>query len=77
MVTSHTPETMQTGNNWRDYKYYITGIKSFTIDNVSISAEGINENTTVEITITITTNNGSRDVTYSKKIKDLGLKIQK
>ena len=65
----------QTGDWWNP-QYYINRINSFTIENVSISAEGINENTTVKITITITTNYGSRDVTYSKTIKELGLKKQ-
>ena len=69
---TYTPNKTSTGNNW-NRQYYITGINSFNIPDVSISGEGINENTTVKITIKVTTNNGSRDVTYSKTIKELGL----
>lgn len=74
-ITSYETSTSR---SWEGYNftYYITGIKSFTIENVSISAEGINENTTVKIEITITANNNSRTVTYSKTIKELGLKKQ-
>ena len=55
----------------RPTRYYITGISSFEISNVSISGEGINEDTEVKITITITANGSSRTVTYSSKIGDL------
>jgi hypothetical protein len=64
-------ETSTTTSGWGWISYYITGIKTFKIDNVSISAEGINENTTVNIEITITANNNSRTVTYSSTIGDL------
>ena len=57
-------------------KYYIAGINTFKIENVSITGEGIDENTAVEIQITITTNNGSRTVTYSSTIGNLGLNEQ-
>ena len=60
----------------RPTRYYITGIKTFKIENVSITGEGIDENTAVEIQITITTNNGSRTVTYSSTIGNLGLNEQ-
>ena len=73
--TSYTIDKEQTGN-WWNYQYYITGISSFTIENVSISGEGIDDTTEVSITITITTDYGSQIVTYSKTIKELGLKLQ-
>lgn len=62
-----------TSNESQSRKYYITGINSFNIPDVSISGEGINENTTVKITITVTTNYGSRSVTYTSVIGSLGL----
>ena len=63
-----TPATRKSGN-----KYYITGITSFKIENVSINGAAINDNTKVEIQIEITTDNGSRTVTYSSTIGSLGL----
>ena len=57
----------------RPTRYYITGITAFEINDIKITGENIDDNTIVTITITVTTNNGSRDVTYSKKIKELGL----
>ena len=68
--------TNRTGNNWRDYKYFITGISEFSISDVSISGVGIDGNTNVEIMITITDNNHSRTVTYSSTIGNLGLTQQ-
>ena len=73
--TSYTIDKEQTGN-WWNYQYYITGISSFTIENVSISGEGIDDTTEVSITITITTDYGSQIVTYSKTINELGLQKQ-
>ena len=63
-----TPATRKSGN-----KYYITGITSFKIENVSINGAAINANTKVEIQIEITTDYGSRTVTYSSTIGSLGL----
>ena len=64
--------TYTTNNLKKSSKYYyITGIKSFTISNVSISGEGINEDTEVKITITITANGNSRTVTYRSTIGGL------
>ena len=74
-LTSYKTSTTRTGTT-NNRKYYITGINSFTIENVSISGEGINEGTTVKIEITITANNNSRTVTYSKTINELGLEKQ-
>lgn len=71
-VTSYETVNTQTGNWWSP-QYYINGINSFTIENVSISAEGINNDTNVVIVITITANNNSETVTYSSTIGDLGL----
>ncbi|MBR5105191.1 MAG: hypothetical protein IKU93_02010 [Alistipes sp.] len=66
-----TPATRKSGS-----KYYITGITSFKIENVSINGAAINANTKVEIQIEITTNNGSKTVTYSSTIGSLGLQKQ-
>ena len=71
MVLTCTPNKMSTGK-----QYYITGIREFSISNVSISGVGIDRNTNVEIQITITTNNGSRTVTYSSTIGNLDLTQQ-
>ena len=73
--TTYTTTTTSTGNNWNK-KYYITGISSFNIPDVSISGADIDENTTVKITITITTNYGSKTVTYNSTIGNLGLEAQ-
>ena len=73
---SYTTENMRTGNNWKNYQYYITGINSFTIENVSISGADISGDTNVEIVITITTDNDSRTVKYSGTIDKLGLTLQ-
>lgn len=75
-LTSYTTENTQTGDNWWNYQYYITGINSFTIENVSISGADISGDTNVEIVITITTDNGSRTVKYSGTIDKLGLTLQ-
>ena len=72
-LTTYTTTTTSTGNNWNK-KYYITGISSFKIENVSISGQGINGDTNVTIKITITTNYGSKTVTYSSTIGNLGLR---
>ena len=69
---TYEANTMSTGSGM-NRQYYITGIKTFKIENVSFSGEGINGDTTVEISITITANNNSRTVKYSKKINELGL----
>ena len=74
-LTSYKTMTTST-SNWGWTSYYITGISSFNISNVSISGEGIDKNTNVEIEITITTDNGSRTVTYNNTIDKLGLKKQ-
>ena len=74
-LTTYTTTTTTTGYyNW--ISYYITGISSFEISDVSISAEDINTNTNVAIEITITTNYGSKTVTYNSKIGNLGLSQQ-
>ena len=65
--------TKQSGNWWSP-SYYITGISSFEIKDVSISGAGIDTNTYVTIKITITANNNSRTVEYYSTIRDLGLK---
>ena len=75
-LDSYTTENMRTGNNRWNYQYYITGINSFTIENVSISGADISGDTNVEIVITITTDNGSRTVKYSGTIDKLGLNLQ-
>ena len=68
-LTTYTTTTTSTGN--KNKKYYITGISSFNIPDVSISGADIDENTTVKITITITTNYGSKTVTYNSTIGNL------
>ena len=70
--TSYTTNTTSTGIFW-NRQYYITGISGFSISNVSIGGVGIDDNTTVEIEITISTNSGSQTVTYSNTIRNLGL----
>ena len=70
---TYTPNTNDYWE-WGRHKYFITGIKTFNIENISISGVGIDENTDVEIQITITANNDSRTVTYSSTIGSLGLK---
>lgn len=77
---TYTTNKTSTGNYWNQ-QYYIIGISGVSISNVSISGVGIDDNTTVEIEITISTstnygNSDSRTVTYSSTIRDLGLTIQ-
>ena len=72
---TYTTTNTRSGNG-NNRKYYITGISSFKIENVSISGQGINENTKVTIEIKITTDYGSNTVTYSSTIGNLGLKAQ-
>jgi hypothetical protein len=73
---SYTTKNTRT-SNWGNYQYYITGINSFEIENVSISGEGIDNNTKVEIQITLTTdNNQTGTATYSSTIGGLGLTLQ-
>ena len=75
VLKSYTTTTTTT--NWGWTSYYITGINSFTIENVSISGENINDNTNVVIEIKITTdNNKTANVTYSSTIGTLGLQKQ-
>jgi serine/threonine protein phosphatase PrpC len=69
---TYTPNKTSQGNSW-NRKYYITGISGFSISDVSISGEGIDDETEVSITITITYNNNSRSVTYTSVIGSLGL----
>lgn len=73
---TYTTNTKRTGYYWGNYKYFITGINKFEIENISISGVGIDGNTNVEIMITITANNNSRTVTYSSTIGNLGLTQQ-
>ena len=77
---TYTTNKTSTGNYWNQ-QYYIIGISGVSISNVSISGVGIDDNTTVEIEITISTstnygNSDSRTVTYSSTIRDLGLTTQ-
>ena len=70
---TYTTNNTSTGSYW-NRQYYITGISGFSISNVSIGGVGIDDNTTVEIQITLTTDrNNTGTVTYSRRIGDLGL----
>ncbi len=66
----------RTSSTSRPTRYYITGITAFGIDDIKITGENIDDNTIVSITITVKTNYGSKKVTYSTTIKELGLEKQ-
>ena len=71
-------ESVNSGSNWwPTYTYYITGVESFSIADVSVTGTGISSDTNVTITITVTSdrqqNNRSRTVTYTSTIGELGL----
>ena len=75
--TSRTNET--TGNWWNQTtSYYITGLREFTIQDVSITRDNIDENTRVTIIITLTTdrNNNTGSVEITRTIGELGLTKQ-
>ena len=77
VVENQTLTSYETSRSSSGQRYYITGINSFTIENVSISGADISGDTNVEIEITITTNYDSRTVKYSGTIdKLLDLKLQ-
>lgn len=69
-------KSTETIGSWWNQTYYITGLREFTIQNVSITGDNIDENTNVTITITVTSDrqqSGSRTVTYTNTIGELGL----
>jgi hypothetical protein len=67
-------QTERTG--YMRYNYYITGIKNFKLNDLSVTGTDINESTNVSITITVETANGKASVTYSETIEDLKLQKQ-
>ena len=81
MLSSYTvqPEmdTVRKGNNWWDYKYYITGVKSLSISNLVVVGENISASTPIIVEVTITSNNASKTLKYESTIGDLKLTEQK
>jgi putative lipase involved disintegration of autophagic bodies len=75
---SKETETETTGNWWnRTTSYYITELTEFTIQDVSITGDNIDEDTSVTITITLTTDrNQTRSVEITRTIGQLGLTKQ-